>query len=149
MLRDVQAAFDELEHPDRFSGGGSTGVEGCSTFLLNVTFEDAAAHYRDALPAAGWHVTVDDDSRLEARRDGLVFVIANDRRGSGMVAAAGLSSRLIRCRPRRSGMGCVALRPDLVRLVHEQAPRRPGGTHADLADVATPGLALAGNKRSM
>ena len=86
MLRDVQAAYAELEHPDRFSGGGSTGIDGCSRFVLNVTFEDAAAHYRDVLPAAGWEVTVDEDVRLLATRDGLVFRLADDRTESGMVA---------------------------------------------------------------
>lgn len=88
MLRDVQAAFDELAHPDRFSGGGSTGIDGCSTFVLNVTFAEAAAHYRDALVAEGWEITVDEDTRLEAVRDGLTFRLTDDRTESGMVAVA-------------------------------------------------------------
>lgn len=88
MLRDVQAAFAELAHPDRFSGGGSTGIDGCSRFVLNVTFDEAAAHYRDALPAAGWEITVDDATRVEAVRDGLVFRLTDDRTESGMVAIA-------------------------------------------------------------
>lgn len=88
MLRDVQAAFAELEHADRFSGGGSTGIDGCSRFVLNVTFEEAATHYRDALPAAGWEVTVDEDARLVATRDGLDFRLTDDRAESGMVALA-------------------------------------------------------------
>lgn len=88
MLRDVQAAFAELEHPDRFSGGGSTGISGCSRFVLNVTFEEAAAHYRDALPAARWEVTADEASRLVATRDGLDLLLTDDRSESGMVALA-------------------------------------------------------------
>lgn len=88
MLRDVQAAFADLEHPDRFAGGGSTGIDGCSRFVLNVTFAEAAAHYRDALPAAGWEVTVDEAIRLVATRDGLVLRLTDDRSESGMVALA-------------------------------------------------------------
>ena len=78
MLREAQDALADLEHPGRFSGG-STGVDGCVAYLRNVTFETAEAHYRDALPAAGWQVTHDEAGRLRARGDGLVFVLAKDR----------------------------------------------------------------------
>lgn len=88
MLRDVQQAFADLEHPGRFSGGGSTGIGGCSRFVPTVTYDEAAAHYRDALPAAGWDVTVDEDARLTARRDDLVFLLVDDRPESGMVSVA-------------------------------------------------------------
>lgn len=43
VARAVQDAFVGLEHPWRFSGGGSTGLDGCATTLLDVTFDEAAA----------------------------------------------------------------------------------------------------------
>ncbi|MER7336041.1 MULTISPECIES: hypothetical protein [unclassified Micromonospora] len=77
----VQAAFADIEHPWRFSGAGSTGMYGCGTTLLNVSFERAAAHYRAELPAVGWAVT-HDDSWLTAHRDGLVFVLSESPCGN-------------------------------------------------------------------
>ena len=87
MLREAQDALSDLEHPGRFSGG-STGVDGCVAYLRNVTFETAETHYRDALPAAGWHVTHDEADRLRARSDGLVFVLAKDRPDPGTVTVS-------------------------------------------------------------
>ena len=72
--RIARDAFAELEHPGPF-GGGWSGVEGCGAEVLNVTLAQAATHYRDRLPAAGWQLTRDDASELAARRDGLVFVL--------------------------------------------------------------------------
>jgi hypothetical protein len=67
-------AFAGLEHPGPFAGGWS-GVQGCGADLLNVTFAQAAAHYRDRLPAAGWQITRDDSTTMTARRADLVFVL--------------------------------------------------------------------------
>lgn len=86
VARAAQEAFTGLEHPWRFSGGGSTGLDGCGTTLLNVTFDEAAAHYRVALPAAGWEAIRDDASELTARRDDLLFVLADS--GCGAVGIA-------------------------------------------------------------
>lgn len=85
VVRAVQEAFSGLEHPGRF-GGVSTGIDGCGTTLLNVTFDEAVAHYRQQLPATGWDVTRDDESGVTARRDDLVFVLIQDRCGSVAIA---------------------------------------------------------------
>ncbi|MFG3714311.1 hypothetical protein [Micromonospora sp. NPDC047730] len=81
VVHAVQAAFAGIAHPWRFSGAESTGMHGCGTTLLNVSFDDAAAHYRAELPAVGWVVT-HDDSWLTAHRDGLVFVLAESQCGN-------------------------------------------------------------------
>lgn len=86
VARAVQDAFAGLDHPWRFSGGGSTGLDGCGSTLLNVTYGEAAAHYRGALPSAGWEVTRDEASGLEARRGDLVFSLTDS--GCGSVAIA-------------------------------------------------------------
>ena len=51
----ASAEFARLEHPEPF-GGGWYGVDGCGAVLLNATFAEAAAHYRERLPAAGWTI---------------------------------------------------------------------------------------------
>jgi hypothetical protein len=79
-VRAIQDAFAELEHPGPF-GGGWNSIWGCGANLLNVTFDEAAAHYRGRLPSAGWNITRDDGGELAARRDGLMFVLA-ERCGS-------------------------------------------------------------------
>lgn len=86
VARAVQDAFAGLEHPWRFSGAGSSGLDGCGTVLLDVSFEEAAAHYRGELPAKGWVVIRADASGLGARRSGLVFSLT--RSGCGPVAIA-------------------------------------------------------------
>lgn len=86
VVRAAQEAFAGLEHPWRFSGGGSTGLDGCGTTLLDVTFAEAAAHYRGELPSAGWEMTGDDASGLTARRGDLLFSLTDS--GCGSVAIA-------------------------------------------------------------
>lgn len=81
MLERVQEAGAELEHPDRFGGGGSTGYDGCTDHLLNVTFDEAADHYRRELPARRWVITSHAASPLTARRGDLVFVLSGRRHG--------------------------------------------------------------------
>lgn len=81
MLERVQEAGAELGHPDRFSGGGSTGYDGCTDHLLNVTFDEAADHYRGELPARGWVITSHAASPLRARRGDLAFVLSGRRHG--------------------------------------------------------------------
>lgn len=85
MLTRVEKAFAELDHPDRFGGGGSSGVDGCETGLLNVTYPAAAAHYRDELPRAGWTIDRDDASRLQAHRGDLVLTVRRTPRGEVVV----------------------------------------------------------------
>ncbi|HEX6246410.1 MAG TPA: hypothetical protein VFZ64_00950 [Nocardioidaceae bacterium] len=81
MLTRVEEAFAELDHPDRFGGGGSTGVDGCETGLLNVTYAEAASHYRDELRRAGWTIGRDEATLLQARRGDLVFTLRATRWG--------------------------------------------------------------------
>lgn len=81
MLARVEDAAADLEHPDRFSGGGSTGYDGCTDHLLNLTFAEAAAHYRRELAVRGWAITSDGPSLLGARRDDLVFTLSRGRHG--------------------------------------------------------------------
>jgi hypothetical protein len=68
------AEFARLEHPEPF-GGGWNGVDGCGANLLNATVAEAAAHYRERLPAAGWTITRDTSSELAARRGDLTFAL--------------------------------------------------------------------------
>jgi hypothetical protein len=72
--RAAEAAFAEIEHPAPF-GGGWYGVNGCGATVLNVTFAEAAEHYREHLPAAGWRITGDTSHELAARRNDLLFVL--------------------------------------------------------------------------
>ncbi len=72
--RVAREAFADLEHPGPF-GASWNGIQGCGADLLNVTFAEAAAHYRDRLPAAGWAITRDNSSELAARRNDLIFVL--------------------------------------------------------------------------
>jgi hypothetical protein len=67
-----EAEFARMAHPEPF-GGGWYGVDGCGATLLNASFVEAAAHYRVALPEAGWTITRDDSSQLAARRNDLIF----------------------------------------------------------------------------
>jgi hypothetical protein len=88
--RVAQPAFADLEHPEPF-GGGWYGVEGCGATLLNMSFVEAAAYYREHLPTAGWRITRDDSSGLAARRNDLIFVVT-ERCGSvevEIITAAG------------------------------------------------------------
>ena len=60
LLRRVHQEMTAIDHPDRFGGDLTVGYHGCTDTLLNVTFFEAARHYRTALPAAGWTITRDD-----------------------------------------------------------------------------------------
>ena len=70
------AEFARIEHPEPF-GGGWNGVDGCGSVLLNATFAEAAAHYRQRLPAAGWTITRDTSSELAASRAELRFSLTD------------------------------------------------------------------------
>lgn len=73
VTRAAQVAYDGLEHPAPFTGGGSSGVAGCSSGLALRDGDDPAAHYRRTLPADGWTVERDTERLLRARRDGQAF----------------------------------------------------------------------------
>jgi hypothetical protein len=71
--RESQQAFDSIEHIGYFSGGGMSGVAGCSRGFVLSGDVDVLQHYREALPAAGWEVVEDDGRHLRAQLDGRAF----------------------------------------------------------------------------
>jgi hypothetical protein len=78
------SAFAQLPHPQPF-GAGWSSVSGCGADLLNLPRAEAAAYYREKLPAAGWTITSDDAAGLRADRGDLVFTLS-DRCGPLTVA---------------------------------------------------------------
>jgi hypothetical protein len=80
----VQDAFAGMSHPQPF-GAGWSSTSGCGADLLNSTRAEAAAYYRDKLPAAGWTISRDDATELRASRGDLVFTLT-DRCGPPAVA---------------------------------------------------------------
>ncbi|MBE4719009.1 hypothetical protein [Pseudarthrobacter sp. AB1] len=68
--RESQRAFDSIEHIGYFSGGGMSGVGGCTRGFVLSGDVDVLQRYRAALPAAGWEVVEDDGRHLPAQLDG-------------------------------------------------------------------------------
>lgn len=73
--RDSQRAFDSIEHVGLYSGGGMSGVGGCSRWFVLSDNVDVLKHYRAALPEAGWDVIEDDGRHLRAHHEGLAFEV--------------------------------------------------------------------------
>ncbi|MEW9872593.1 hypothetical protein [Arthrobacter sp. HS15c] len=73
--RESQRAFDSIEHIGLYSGGGMSGVGGCSRWFAISEGVDVLQHYRAALPRAGWEVVEDDGSHLRAQHEGLAFEV--------------------------------------------------------------------------
>jgi hypothetical protein len=69
VVRAAESAFEELDHPGPFTGGGSSGIDGCSSELVVRDGTDPRPAYRRSLAEHGWTVERDDD-RLRAVRDG-------------------------------------------------------------------------------
>jgi hypothetical protein len=65
--RESQQAFDSIEHIGYFSGGGASGVGGCSRWFAISEDVYVLQHYRGALPQAGWDVVEDDGRHLRAQ----------------------------------------------------------------------------------
>ena len=63
VVRAAQAGFAELDHPGPFSGGGSSGVDGCSSQLMVDARVDVPAVYRQTLIEAGWRIGHDEPAR--------------------------------------------------------------------------------------
>lgn len=82
LLAEARGALRQLDHPGRFSGGGSTGYDGCSDSLLDTTAEEAVAAYHRQLTQRGWRITDETAGSLRARRGDLVFRL---HRGEGQV----------------------------------------------------------------
>ncbi|WP_248762107.1 hypothetical protein [Pseudarthrobacter sp. SSS035] len=70
-----QRAFDSIEHIGLYSGGGMSGVGGCSRGFAISGDVDVLQHYRSALPKAGWEVVEDDGRHLRAHHEGLAFEV--------------------------------------------------------------------------
>ncbi len=70
---EAQQAFDSISHIGHFSGGGMSGVGGCTRWFKLSGGGDVLQHYRAALPAAGWEVVEDDGRHLRAHLDGRAF----------------------------------------------------------------------------
>lgn len=79
VVRAAQAAFEELEHPGPFSGGGESGVDGCASQLMVDDDADVVGAYRDALRVVGWRVGRVGPDRVEATRGGQRFTVVRDR----------------------------------------------------------------------
>jgi hypothetical protein len=85
VTRAAQRELEGLHHPAPFSGGGSSGVDGCSSELMMRDGEDPGPHYRTALPDAGWTVVTDTDEVLVAEKADQAFELALDDVGSWTV----------------------------------------------------------------
>ena len=68
--RQSQQVFDSISHIGYFSGGGMSGVGGCTRWFVLSGDVDVLQHYRAALPAAGWVVIEDDGRHLRAQLNG-------------------------------------------------------------------------------
>jgi hypothetical protein len=73
----AQEGFESLDHPGVFAGGGSAGVDGCSTQLMTRGGVDVREHYRGLLPQAGWVITSDTDGMLRATKDSQAFEVTS------------------------------------------------------------------------
>lgn len=78
VVEAAQDAFEELEHPGPFSGGGESGIDGCASELMVGADVDVPQAYRRALPAAGWRVTREEPDLVRATKDGLRFEARRD-----------------------------------------------------------------------
>jgi hypothetical protein len=85
VVRAAQAGFAELDHPGPFSGGGSSGVDGCSTQLMVDAEVDVPAGYRDTLTDTGWRIRHDEPDLVAATKDDLRFEASRDHGGSWWV----------------------------------------------------------------
>lgn len=81
VTRAAQAGFAELDHPGPVSGGGSSGVDGCSTQLMLDEPVDVPAFYRDTLTDTGWQVGRYEEGLVAARKDGQDFEALRDQHG--------------------------------------------------------------------
>lgn len=81
VVRAAQAAYEELDHPGPFSGGGSSGVDGCSSGLVVRDGTDPRPAYRDSLAESGWTVQTGSDEVLRAVRGGQAFELSRSAGG--------------------------------------------------------------------
>lgn len=95
VVRAAQARFAELDHPGPFSGGGSSGVDGCSTQLMVDEHVDVPGVYRGTLVDTGWQISHDEPDLITATKNGQEFEASRDQDGSWWVwiGPAGLQSQ--------------------------------------------------------
>jgi hypothetical protein len=100
VVRAAQAGFAELDHPGPFGGGGSSGVDGCSTQLMVDGDVDVPGRYRGTLTDNGWWISHATPDLVAATRNGQGFEASRDQDGSWWVwiGPAGL-----RAQPTRAG----------------------------------------------
>lgn len=82
VTRAAEAGFAELDHPGPVSGGGSSGIDGCSGELRLRETVDVPAAYRDTLTDTGWRVRQHETDLVTARKDGQDFEAVRDQHGS-------------------------------------------------------------------
>ncbi len=95
VVRAAQTGFAELDHPGPFSGGGSSGVDGCLTQLMIPEHVDVPAFYRDRLIDSGWRISCDERNLVVAWKNSQKFEASRDQDGSWWVwiGPAGLQSQ--------------------------------------------------------
>lgn len=101
--RESQRAFDSIQHIGHFSGGGMSGVAGCSRGFVLSGNVDVLQHYRAALPAAGWQVVEDDGRHLRAHHDGAAFEVVPCPRGGVVWAGSDDEPAFGQGRPEQAG----------------------------------------------
>lgn len=85
VVRAAQAGFVELDHPGPFSGGGSSGVDGCSTQLMVHEHVDVPGVYLGTLMDTGWRISHDEPDLVAATKNGQEFEASLDQDGSWWV----------------------------------------------------------------
>jgi hypothetical protein len=73
VARAAQIGFAELDHPGPFRGGGSSGVDGCSSELMLRGQVDVPAAYRPTLVDNGWRTSQNLPDLITATKDGQGF----------------------------------------------------------------------------
>ncbi len=88
VVQAAQDAFEEIEHPGPFSGGGESGTNGCASQLMVRGDVDVAGAYGAVLPAVGWRLGRVEPELVQATRPGQRFSAARDQDGSWWVRIA-------------------------------------------------------------
>ena len=82
QLKQVQAVFNQVEHPAPFTGTFEVGPKGCLAGLATEDLETALTFYRAELPAEAWTVGEDSGSRLVATWADMVLTVDAGRDGA-------------------------------------------------------------------
>lgn len=86
VVHAAQDVYDELDHPGPFSGGGSTGLDGCESQLMVRGAVDPVEAYRTELTDNGWRVTEGASGEfLRAVRGSQAFEITRGEHGGWWV----------------------------------------------------------------